>query len=283
MNTTVSAAISVVVEPLIYSRVTRGWAGSPKRKLLEIIMVALWNRADHYIFIPSFVILLLSFFSSPNLSRRRLDVCHTCTVHTWCGLSVNLRCRSETCCTRLAENTGRKSRQKIAIWAPSHNFVGLYLLVTAWGSARQPNFAALNRGRRLYLAGRPSRWALAPISSWSCFYWHDVLCVNQRTLSKRWRELKTLTREHHLLDIVLSVKHILQLVSYYKKKPLPPHTQNVTSNVMMYVLFPLPSNRQHLSNNDCLEDNEGNTSELFYAVLCTIVVHSDTHTHTSSS
>ena len=26
---------------------------------------------------------------------------------TWCGLSVNLGCRSETCCTRLAENTGR--------------------------------------------------------------------------------------------------------------------------------------------------------------------------------
>ena len=28
---------------------------------------------------------------------------------------------------------------------------------------RQPNFAALNRGRHLYLAGRPSRWALAHI------------------------------------------------------------------------------------------------------------------------
>jgi len=27
---------------------------------------------------------------------------------TRCGLSANLRCRSETCCTRLAENTGRK-------------------------------------------------------------------------------------------------------------------------------------------------------------------------------
>jgi len=26
----------------------------------------------------------------------------------------------------VAENTGRKNRQKIAIWAPSHNFVGLY-------------------------------------------------------------------------------------------------------------------------------------------------------------
>jgi len=29
----------------------------------------------------------------------------------------------------------------------------------------QPNFAALNRGRHLCLAGRPSRWALAHISS----------------------------------------------------------------------------------------------------------------------
>ena len=28
--------------------------------------------------------------------------------HTWCGLNANLRCRSETCCMRLAENTGRK-------------------------------------------------------------------------------------------------------------------------------------------------------------------------------
>jgi len=30
-------------------------------------------------------------------------------------------------------------------------------------SGRQPNFMALNRGRHLYLAGRPSRWALAHI------------------------------------------------------------------------------------------------------------------------
>ena len=72
---------------------------------IKIIMVALWNTADHYIFIPSFVLLSSSFFSSPNLSRRRLDVCHT---STWCGLSANLRCRSETCGTQLAENTGRK-------------------------------------------------------------------------------------------------------------------------------------------------------------------------------
>ena len=33
-------------------------------------------------------------------------------------------------------------------------------------SGRQPNFAALNRGRHLYSAGRPSRWALAHICSY---------------------------------------------------------------------------------------------------------------------
>jgi len=31
------------------------------------------------------------------------------------------------CCTRLAENTGRKNDVKIAIWAPSYNFIGLSL------------------------------------------------------------------------------------------------------------------------------------------------------------
>ena len=41
-----------------------------------LIMVALWNRTEHYIFALWF---LLSFFlfSSPNLSGRKLDVCHT--------------------------------------------------------------------------------------------------------------------------------------------------------------------------------------------------------------
>ena len=32
-----------------------------------------------------------------------------------CGLSANLECRSEMCCTRLAENTGRKSRHLCTI------------------------------------------------------------------------------------------------------------------------------------------------------------------------
>jgi len=59
-----------------------------------IMMAALCNRAGIYIFALWFLlsssILCLPYF------------------HTWCGLSANLGCRSETCCTRLAENTGRK-------------------------------------------------------------------------------------------------------------------------------------------------------------------------------
>jgi len=54
---------------------------------------------------PTFLVL----FYSPNLSRRRLDVYHTST-DTWCGPSANLECRSDTYCTRLSENTGRKNR-----------------------------------------------------------------------------------------------------------------------------------------------------------------------------
>jgi len=45
------------------------------------IMATLWNRAGHYIFAMWFLLLLLSsiFFSSPNLSRRRSNVCHIST------------------------------------------------------------------------------------------------------------------------------------------------------------------------------------------------------------
>jgi len=122
-------------------------------------------------------------------------------LHTWCGLSANLRCRSEACCTRLAENTGRKKVAKNrqlcratssqlssnmsscphnmanfgqlaaeidpVVWGTPANFNWFrswQRYCTASSSERQPNFAALNRGRHLCSAGRPSRWALAHIS-----------------------------------------------------------------------------------------------------------------------
>jgi len=80
----------------------------------KLIMAALWNRAGHYIFalwfLSSIYLSIYLLFSSHNLSSRRLDVYHTSTVHTWCGLSANLECMAEMCCTQLAENTGWKNR-----------------------------------------------------------------------------------------------------------------------------------------------------------------------------
>jgi len=41
--------------------------------------------------------------------------------------SANLECMSKMCYVPLAGNAGPKKSPKIAIWAASHNFVGLYL------------------------------------------------------------------------------------------------------------------------------------------------------------
>jgi len=92
----------------------------------SIIMVALWNRADHYIFILSFVLSSsFFFFSLPNLSRRRLDACHTSTHGV---VLVRISDAGLKPATRGSLKTqDAKKSPKIAIWAPSHNFVGLYL------------------------------------------------------------------------------------------------------------------------------------------------------------
>jgi len=43
-------------------------------------MTALCNKADHYIFILRFLSSIFFYlFSTPNLSRRRVDVYHTYT------------------------------------------------------------------------------------------------------------------------------------------------------------------------------------------------------------
>jgi len=51
---------------------------NPGLSFLLIIMVALCNRADLYVFVLSFLSSFF-FFSLPNLSGRRLDVYHTST------------------------------------------------------------------------------------------------------------------------------------------------------------------------------------------------------------
>ena len=89
-------------------------------------MVALCNRADHYIFMLWFVLsFFFPLFFSPNLSGRRLDVYHT-LAH---GVAlVRIKNTGLKCAARgsLQIQDAKKS-PKIAIWALSHNFVGLYL------------------------------------------------------------------------------------------------------------------------------------------------------------
>jgi len=65
-----------------------------------------------------------------------------------CGLRAILRCRSETCCTRLAENTGRKSRQK----SPSGHHrttVSGYVFTTK---------ARIDNRKKTYLPHMPSQY-----------------------------------------------------------------------------------------------------------------------------
>ena len=83
-------------------------------------MAALRSRYGHYIFVlfPTFFLL----FSSPNLSGRRLDVYHT-SAH---GVAlVRIYNAGLKCAARGSlEMQDAKNRQKFAICAPSHNFVG---------------------------------------------------------------------------------------------------------------------------------------------------------------
>ena len=49
------------------------------------------------------------------------------------------------------------------VWGTPANFNGFRVLASLLHGTHQPNFAALNGGRHLCLAGWPSRWALAHI------------------------------------------------------------------------------------------------------------------------
>ena len=62
------------------------------------------------------IFLSCGFFFLPSFFPRLISAVADWMLpyfHTWCGLSANLECRSEMCCTWLAENTGCKKSPKI--------------------------------------------------------------------------------------------------------------------------------------------------------------------------
>jgi len=91
----------------------------------------LCNMASHYTFTlwflfvlsffllwPPYVIGQVILYFHPVVSSfflaesQRSEIGCLPYFHTWCGPSVNLQCRSQTCCARLAENTARKKSPK---------------------------------------------------------------------------------------------------------------------------------------------------------------------------
>jgi len=89
----------------------------------------------------SFFFFYLSFFSSTNLSGRRLDVYHTSTHGVALAPSGNLECRSETCCTRLAGNTGCK---KSPFWHHHTTLSGYIFGTKAYIDKRKKNLLNSN-------------------------------------------------------------------------------------------------------------------------------------------
>jgi len=126
-----------------------------------VIMVALWNRADHYIFAVWF--LLSSFFSSPSLSGRRLDVYHTSTHGATLVQIENAGLKRAACSSLKIQDA--KKLSKIAIWAPSHDFVGLYL--HNYGTYRQSKKKRIKQHYLLHMF--PQYGELRPISGWDRF------------------------------------------------------------------------------------------------------------------
>jgi len=83
-------------------------------------MVALCNRETMYIFMLWFVLSSSSFFSSPNLSRRRLDVCHTFTLGTIAQL-----CRAISLQLRHVSTIGKKLVKQQYVLHMSPQYGGL--------------------------------------------------------------------------------------------------------------------------------------------------------------
>jgi len=69
------------------------------------------------------------------------------------------------------------------VWGTPANFNGFRIswqrYCTTSSGGREPNFAALNRGRHLCSAVRPLRWALAHILFGAGIYGQDALSVVQ--------------------------------------------------------------------------------------------------------
>ena len=81
-------------------------------------------------FLSFFLPFFLSSFSFFLAYSERSQIGCLSYFHTWCGLSANLECMFEMCCTRLAENTGRKNYAKKSPSVHHHTKLSGYIFAT---------------------------------------------------------------------------------------------------------------------------------------------------------
>jgi len=98
--------------------------------------------------------------------------------HTWCGLSTNLECISEMCCTQLAENTGCQNYTKKSPSVHHGTSVGLYISTCPHNMM---NFSPLTAEISWWVWGTPANFNGFP--SW-LHYCTDV---------SQWRPTKLCT------------------------------------------------------------------------------------------
>jgi len=76
----------------------------------ELLLWSSYGIGQAIIFLPCGF--FLSFFYLVSMAANWMST-NVPYFHTWCGLSTNLECKSETCCTQLPGNAGRKKSPKI--------------------------------------------------------------------------------------------------------------------------------------------------------------------------
>ena len=101
---------------------------------------------------------LHNWCDSRTFDRTKLNMFNPCDPGRNCCRMYRCTCS----CSCMYVYTVRSSRRSVArpiaatIASCKHRITARHS-----SSERQPNFAALNRGRHLYWAGRPPRWGLA--------------------------------------------------------------------------------------------------------------------------
>ena len=102
----------------------------------------------------------------------------------------------------------------------STGFASWQRYCTASSSGRQLNFAALNRGRHLCSAGRPSRWALAHILV--------NVCLSRQNSADFTRNFQSKTN-YNIADSCPSILQIIIFMSVHKEQ----HNNNKNSIILI--------------------------------------------------